>query len=387
VPTSGSGKFLSFRHRAKNIESKKAPVFHLGENPRHDNLTQRRRSVICAVPGVSNEKNGLLIALYVVGCLSVSMPAGAGESPPLRKIRAAITSISGSMVPPWAAHEAGIFKKYGLQVEVIAMPSGIQGINALIAGEVAFVQIAGGTTAGAAVGGADVKIVATTVGTLLLNLVVRPEIEKPEQLRGKNIGISRYGTSLHTGARIAMKHFGLEPGKDVAIVEIGSGDWIVGALQGGRVQAAVFGYPATSRAVKLGNRLLLHLPTLNIPYASTGVSTRGDIIRDDPDLVKRYLSAEVEAIALMKKDRAFTIKVLSKYLRTDDMDLLSESYDIQITKYMMKVPLTTTDAVRSVLDELGERSPKAKEQDPSKFFDDRFVRQLQASDFIDPLYR
>jgi ABC-type nitrate/sulfonate/bicarbonate transport system substrate-binding protein len=132
---------------------------------------------------------------------------------------------------------------------------------------------------------------------------------------------------------------------------------------------------------------MLHLPTLNIPYASTGVSTRGELIREDPDLVKRYLSAEVEAIALMKKDRAFTIKVLSKYLRTDDMDLLSESYDIQVAKYMMKVPLTTAEAVRSVLDELAERSPKAKEQDPGKFFDDRFVRQLQASDFIDPLYR
>jgi len=328
----------------------------------------------------------LLLALWVVGCLSISTSAGAaGEA--TRKIRAAITSISGAMVPPWAAHEAGIFRRYGLDVEVIAMPSGIQGMGALIAGEVAFVQIAGGTTAGAAVSGADVKIVATTVGTLLLNLVARPEIEKPEQLRGKNIGISRYGTSLHTGARIAMKHFGLEPGKDVAIVEIGSGDWIVGALQGGRVQAAIFGYPATSRAVKLGNRVLLHLPNLNIPYASTGVSTRGDIIRDDPDLVKRYLSAEVEAIALMRKDRAFTLKVLSKYLRTTDSDLLAESYDIQITKYMMKVPLTTTEAVRSVLDELAERSPKAREQEPSKFFDDRFIRQLQTSDFIDSLYR
>ena len=328
----------------------------------------------------------LLLALWVVGCLSISTSAGAaGEA--TRKIRAAITSISGAMVPPWAAHEAGIFRRHGLDVEVIAMPSGIQGMGALIAGEVAFVQIAGGTTAGAAVSGADVKIVATTVGTLLLNLVARPEIERPEQLRGKNIGISRYGTSLHTGARIAMKHFGLEPGKDVAIVEIGSGDWIVGALQGGRVQAAVFGYPATGRAVKLGNRVLLHLPNLNIPYASTGVSTRGDIIRDDPDLVKRYLSAEVEAIALMRKDRAFTLKVLSKYLRTIDADLLAESYDIQITKYMMKVPLTTTEAVRSVLDELAERSPKAREQEPSKFFDDRFIRQLQTSDFIDSLYR
>jgi ABC-type nitrate/sulfonate/bicarbonate transport system substrate-binding protein len=289
-------------------------------------------------------------------------------------------------LPPWAAHESGIFKKYGLLVDVIATPSGVQGTNALIAGEVAFVQIAGGTTTGAAVGGADLKIVATMVGTLL-NLVVRPEIEKAEQLRGKSIGISRYGTSLHTGARLAAKHFGLEPGKDVHIVEIGAGDWIVGALQGNRVQGGVFGYPATSRAVKFGNRVLLHMPTLNIPYASTGVSTRGEIIRDDPDLVRRYLSAQIEAIALMKRDRAFALKVLSKYLRTNDMDLLTESYDIQIAKYMMKVPLPTADAVRSVLDELAERNPKAKDLDPNKFFDDRFVRQLQAGDFIESLYR
>ncbi|HLN85534.1 MAG TPA: ABC transporter substrate-binding protein [Candidatus Limnocylindrales bacterium] len=328
-----------------------------------------------------------LLALVVVTCLGASLSSGAAELSSLRKIRVAITSISGSMVPPWAANEAGIFKKYGLQVEVIATPSGIQGTNALIANEISFLQIAGGTTTGAAVGGADLKIVATMTATLVLNLAVRPEIEKPEQLRGKNIGISRFGTSLHTGARLAAKHYGLEPGKDVHIVEIGAGDWIVGAMQGNRVQAGVFGYPATSRAVKFGNRVMLHLPSLNIPYASTGVSTRGDIIRDDPDLVRRYLSAQIEAIALMKKDRPFTLKVLSKYLRTDDMDLLNESYDIQIAKYMQKTPLPTAEAVRSVLEELTERNPKAKDLDPHKFFDDRFVRQLQAEDFIEALYR
>ena len=167
----------------------------------------------------------------------------AAESTGLRKIRSAITSISGSMSPSWAAHESGIFAKHGLQVEVVAMPSGLQGITTLAAREVDFVHIAGGTTAGAAIGGLDVKIIATLVGTLVLNLVVRPEIEKPEQLRGKTIGISRYGTSLHTGARIALRHFGLADGKDVAIAEIGAGEWIVGAMQGGRIQGGVFGYP------------------------------------------------------------------------------------------------------------------------------------------------
>ena len=311
----------------------------------------------------------------------------AGEPSGLRKIRAAITSISGSMSPAWAAHESGIFAKHGLQVEVVAMPSGLQGINTLAAREVDFVHIAGGTTAGAAVGGLDVKIIATLVGTLVLNLVVRPEIEKPEQLRGKSIGISRYGTSLHTGARIALRHFGMEAGKDVAIAEIGAGEWIVSAIQGGRIHGGVFGYPATSRALKLGNRLMLHLPTLNIAYSANGVSTRGEIIRNDPDLVRRYLAAVVEASALMKKNRAFSFNVFRKYLRTDDTDLLTETYDVQIVKYLLKTPLPTVDAVRAVIDELAERNPKAKDQDPGRFFDDRFVRQLEANGFIDAVYR
>ena len=317
----------------------------------------------------------------------VALDAHAAEQTSLRKIRTAVTSISGSMSPPWAAHEAGLFAKYGLQVEVVATPSGLQGMNTLIAREVDFVHIAGGTTAGAAVGGADVKIIATNVATLVLNLVVRPEIQKPEQLRGKSLGISRFGTSLHTGARIALRHFGMEAGRDVAIVEIGSGDWIVGALQGALVYAGIMGYPGSSRALKLGNRLMLHLPTLNIPYAANGLSTRGELIRNDPDLVRRYLSAVIESVALMKKDRAFTMKIFRKYLRLDDPDLLAETYDVQIVKYLMKSPLTTVDAVRSVVDELAERNPKAKDQDPAKFFDDRFVRQLESSGFIDSLYR
>lgn len=311
----------------------------------------------------------------------------AAEPTGLRKIRSAITSISGSMSPAWAAHESGIFAKHGLQVDVVAMPSGLQGINTLAAREVDFVHIAGGTTAGAAIGGLDVKIVATLVGTLVLNLVVRPEIEKPEHLRGKSIGISRYGTSLHTGARIALRHFGMEGGKDVAIAEIGAGEWIVGAMQGGRIQGGVFGYPQTSRAIKLGNRLMLHLPSLNIPYAANGISTRGEILRSDRDLVRRCLSAVIEASALMKKDRAFSFKVLGKYLRTSDTDLLSETYDVQIVKYLLKVPLPTSDNVKSVVEEIAERNPKAKDQDAKLFFDDRIVGQLETSGFIDAVYR
>jgi NitT/TauT family transport system substrate-binding protein len=291
------------------------------------------------------------------------------------------------MAVPWLAREAGIFKRYGLEVEVIATPSGVEGMNALIAGEITFLQIAGATTVSAAVGGADVIVIGTTIGTLVQSLMVRPEIETAEQLRGKSIGISRFGTTIDTGARIAVRHFGLVPEKDVSIVQIGAVESIVLAMAGGRVQAGILSYPAIGRARKLGFRELLDIAALNLPYASTGMTTRGEVIRKEPDLVRRYMMAQIEAIARMKRDRAFTISVMSKFLRTNDQDQLAEAYDVYANKYLMKVPLPTVEAIRAVLEELEPRSPKAKGQDPKRFFDDHFVRELQASGFIDALYR
>jgi NitT/TauT family transport system substrate-binding protein len=319
--------------------------------------------------------------------LSTARKTEGAETPALRKLRVAITSLSGSMAVPWLAREAGIFKKYGLEVEVIATPSGVEGMNALIAGEIVFLQIAGGTTVSAAVGGADVTVIGTTIGTLVQSLMVRPEIEKAEQLRGKSIGITRFGTTIDTGARIALRHFNLVPEKDVSILQIGGMESIVPAMMGDRVQGGILSYPAIGRAKKLGYRELLDIAALNMPYASTGITTRGEVIRQDPDLVRRYITAQVEAIARMKRDRPFTLKVMSKFLRTTDTEQLAEAYDIYANKYLLKVPLPTIESIRPVLEELEPRNPKAKGQDPKRFFDDRFVRELQSNGFIDALYR
>jgi NitT/TauT family transport system substrate-binding protein len=333
---------------------------------------------------IKNLMTGLLI-LLTSQC--VSDKTFAADAPALRKVRMAFTSLSGSMIPPWMARQAGIFSKHGLDVEVIATPSGVEGMNALIAGEVQFLQIAGGTTASAALGGADVMIVGTTIDTFVQHLVGRPEIEKPEQLRGKTIGITRFGTSIDTGARVALRHFGLNPEKDVSIVQVGGMESAVPALQANRVQAAILSYPAIGRAHRLGMRTLLDVATLGIPYASTGMSTRGRTIREDPDLVRRYMMAQVEAIARAKRDRNLAMSIMGKYLRITDSEVLAESYDLYVNKYLLRAPLTTVDAVRGVLDELAQRNPKAKEMDPKRFFDDSFVRQMQSSGFIDGLYR
>jgi NitT/TauT family transport system substrate-binding protein len=299
----------------------------------------------------------------------------------------AFTSLSSVMCPPWIAREASIFNKHGLEVEVIATPTGVEGMNALIAGEVQFLQISGGTTASAALGGADVIVVGTTLDSLVQHLIARPEIDKAEQLKGKALGITRFGTSIDVGARLALRHFGLVPEKDVAIVQVGGMESMVAALQANRIQAGILSYPAITQALKLGHRTLLEISSLGIPYAFTGMTTRGHLVRDDRDLVRRYMLAQVEAIARAKRDKNFALKVMGKYLRTANPAALAEAYDIDVQKYMLKVPLTTMEAMKSVLDDLAARNPKAKEADPKKFFDDSFVRQMQANGFIDALYR
>ncbi len=305
----------------------------------------------------------------------------------LRKIRAAFTSLAGSQAPPWIAREAGLFKKHGLDVELVMLPGGVQGLNALFAGEISFLQVSGSTTVSAAVAGADPMVVATTVGTLLQSLFSRPEIENAEQLRGKAVGIAHFGTVFDTGARLALRRLGLLPEKDVTFLQIGGVESIVPAMQGNRVQAGLLSYPAILQAKKLGYRLLLDIASLGIPYASTGITTRAKLIREDPDMVRRYIAAQVEAIAVMKRNRSFTLGVMSKYLRTSDREILSETYEIFADKYLTKVPLPTAKAFQAVLEEVGLRNPKATNQDPRNFFDDSFVRQLEESRFIENLYK
>jgi NitT/TauT family transport system substrate-binding protein len=326
----------------------------------------------------------LLFTLSTFGWVGDSFTA---EPSGLKKVRMAFTSLSSVMCPPWIAREAGLFNKHGLDVEVIATPTGVEGMNALIASEVQFLQISGGTTASAALGGADVIVVGTTLESLVQQLMARPEIEKAEQLKGKSLGITRFGTSIDVGARLALRHFGLVPEKDVAIVQVGGMESMVAALQGNRIQAGILSYPAITQALKLGHRTLLDVASLGIPYAFTGMTTRGRLTREDPELVRRYMMAQTEAIARAKRDKNFALKVMGKYLRTTNAAALAESYEIDVQKHMLRVPLTTTEAMKSVLDDLASRIPKAKDADPKKFFDDSFVRQMQANGFIDSLYK
>ncbi len=308
--------------------------------------------------------------------------AAASLTPTPLKLRAGFTSISGTMAPLWAGAEGGYFAREGLDVEIFSFPSGNEGVQALMAGEVDFLQIAGATTVSAALGGGDTLVLATMVRTLVQSLVARPEITQPDDLRGKAVGISRLGTTIDTGARLALRHFGLEPDRDVAIVQAGAMSNILGSMEAGRVQAGILSYPGVSQARKLGFPELLDIGTLGFPYASTGVSARRSYASQQPDVVRRYLRGQIAGIYRLVNDKPFALTLYRKYLQTDEPDVLDETYEVYALQYLERGPYPDERSIQGVLDELAVEVPRARDANPRDFFDDRFVRELDESGYI-----
>jgi NitT/TauT family transport system substrate-binding protein len=304
-----------------------------------------------------------------------------------RRLRSGYASLSGNMTPFWVAKEGGYFKKYGLDIDQVAFPSGNEGMAAMIAGEIEFLGIAGSTTASANIGGSDVISLAITADRLLTSLIVNSTIQKPEDLRGKAIGISRFGTSIDTAARIVIQHYGLEPIKDVSLIQVGAVSSAVGALRSGRIQGAILSYPTVVQARREGFREMLDIASLGQAYAATGITVRRGFMAQRKDVVVNYVKAIVEAIARVKKDKPYALEVMGKYFRSKDKEMLGETYEIASTKYLKRIPYPSLEGFRAVIDELGQVNPKAKGQDPKRFYDDSILQELDKSGFVNALYR
>ena len=324
----------------------------------------------------------LLLIISMLATLTESASAQEG-----RRLRAGYASLSGNMVPYWAGKDAGIYKKYGLDIDLVAFPSGTEGMAAMIAGEIEFLAIAGSTTASAAIGGSDVVSLAITTERLVTSLMTIPSIQRPEELKGKAVGISRFGTSIDTAARMAIQHFGMEPVKDVSLVQAGAVSANLAAMRGGRIQAAILSYPSIIQARREGFRELLDIASLGVPYASTGITVRKSFMAQRRDVVTNFVKSILEATARIKRDKAFTIDMMMKYFRTKDREMMEETYEVSVTKYLKRVPTPTAESFRTVVDELALVNPKAKGQDPKRFYDDSILQELDKSGFISSVSR
>jgi len=307
----------------------------------------------------------------------------------LAKLNVGYSAISGEQLPAWIAKETRIFEKNGLDVQLIYFTGGTTAVLALVSGEVPISQVAGPAVVNSVLGGSDIVMVAGGATSLDYWLLSRPEIKKVEQLKGGSVAISRFGTASDFVARYALSKIGLTPGKDVTLVQIGGVPDRLGAVLAGKVQATVLNPPASFVGQKRGLNILADVAKLGLAFQHTGVATSKRFYRQQPDVVRRYVRSQVEAVHRIYTDKETCLKILGKYFGGNvERDILEKTWELLTEENMLpKKQYPTLEGLKTVLAPLAEKDVRAKAAKPEDFADLTFIRELDQSGYIDGLYK
>lgn len=322
----------------------------------------------------------ILLALILAVGLLFPAPRGArgfAAEPEMIPTTVVYGVISTDVIYLWMANEKGIFKKNGLDVELTHIPT-TQAVQALLGGKIQF-STAGPQIVEAALSGADTVYVLGPINTFVLSIYSRPEITGIKGLMGKTLGATNKGTPTDVAGRLVLKQHGLTPDVDVKFAYLKELPALVAALKEGIIDAAVITPPNTLRARTLGQKELLNITELKIPFVQHAVATTRSYIRTNPEAVRRFVRSAVEALDYTLKNRQEALAVMSKYSKITDAALLQEALD-SYERAWERVPLPSQAAIETVL--ATSQNPKAKEARWEQFVDDRFVKELVASGLL-----
>jgi len=303
------------------------------------------------------------------------------------KVAVGYSGISADQLVMWVAKDTGIFAKNNLDVQLVYFTGGTTSVMAMVSGDAPLVQASGPGIVSAALAGSEAVYVVGGIVTLDYWLMTQPEIKTPEQLKGGSVAIARFGGAADFVARFALARLGLNPLKDVTIVQTGSTPERLAAMESRRVQATVLVSPTTFIAQKKGYYLMGDVAALGLAYQHQGGATTRRFIREHPDVVRNFVKSYIETVHRMKTDRPGGMKILAKYLHLDDKEVLEKTYDSSIADN--KLPpkqYPTLEGLKTILDQLGQKDPKARAAKPQDFVDARFIEEFDKSGFIDSLY-
>src|SRR6476646_251481 len=300
------------------------------------------------------------------------------------RINVCYSSIAATSVTTWVPYEAGIYKKYGLDVRMIYV-AGAQAITTLVSGDTQIVQGSGAAAAFSRLSGSDVTIIGTTINVIPMSLVTTPDIASPQDLRGKTFGVSRFGSLTDLGLRKAVGEFGLDGNKDIKMIQTGGVPEILLFMQQGVIKGGLISSPTLEKAKELGYKEFMNLSELKFRYPGTALVTTDSFIRSRPQTVNRFLKATLEGIKYAKSNPDFTVRILGKYTRTSDTKLLASAFKSYVLGYIRDVPTVTQAEMEGVVEDLATRNPKAKSVDPRQFYDPGPLDQLAREGFIKEL--
>lgn len=321
------------------------------------------------------------LVLSVVFSLAVAGLAFAQEKK-LERIRVGGGSTSATQMSMWLAKEGNFYEKHGLSVEAISIPGSSLALQAMLAGELPIIQLGGAASIQANLSGADTVIIATIVKKFLFWIYGRPEISRMEDLKGKVFGTTRFGTLSDLASRFALRLHGIDPERDITMVQTGGPAETVVAILTSKIQAAALSPPATLQAKKAKLKELLDMSKLDAEYHINGVVTTRRYLKTNEDTVRRFMRAYIESVARAQKDKAFALRAMGKTFRTDDRELLEESYDLIIKSNLVLPPYPSVPGIASLLRGLEPTNPKAKGAKPEDFADSRIVKELDQSGFV-----
>jgi len=323
-----------------------------------------------------------IIALWVGFSLN---PLGASGADRLRIGVSSFTPINAAL---WIGEEKGLFKKYGIDSEVVLIGgASAGGVSSLIAGDVQFLGGGGGGVINAGLGGADVIMIGSIVNKGVQRVMARSELKRPEDLRGKKIGVTRLGAASHLVLLIMLRGWNMNP-NDVQTIQVGSSPAMMAALEKGGIDAAVLTEPTFFFAEDQGYRTLADLADMDIYYLHSMIDTTRTYLRTHRDLALRFMKGYVEGIAYFKKNRKESIEVLAKKLRTAPAQTkyLERSHTLYSSGYFENAPYVSLKGVTTLLDFYAKDNPRARSANAQSFFDNSLVKELDDGGFIKRLY-
>ena len=324
-----------------------------------------------------------------LGCLALLsfLVLCAGEVFAADRVRIGYSSISGAYTPIWVAHDAGYFVKEGLQDDIILIPSGTQLAQVTVAGEIDIGSLNGSSAIAAALQGADLKIIGNSGNKMVFSLFVRPEIKSVEQLKGKKIGVTRFGSAPDISVRYALRKYNINPDKDLTLIQLGFMATVAGGLQGGSIEGGVVSPPTQFAVEKAGFKELINITDMDFAFPNPALVAVGSIIRGKPDVINRFMRAYVRGMHRARIDPACTDKSMAKYTKIEDAAVLKKAYEFYMSKVLEKAPYINMVGVQNVLDDLVKTVPAAKNAKPEQFVDMHFLDTLEKGGLLKELYQ
>ena len=322
------------------------------------------------------------VAVFWVATVLCQSPATAQEQ--LKIIYSQFTMTNAAT---WFAREAGLFERHGLSADLIYVDSA-PAVQALTAGQAPLATMSGGLAVGPYLNGLDLVMLAGWANLNSYQLIARSDIRRVEDLKGKIIGIGRFGAAADWALRLLLQKIGLNENKDVQIVQAGGGGPAtrLAAIEGKKFDATVLDSPQTVQARRMGFRVVADGVELGIPFLQGGLVTRRAYVKSHEETARRTVRVIAEAIHFAKTNREPALKIMQKYLRVQDREALEDAYESFVIKQFPRVPYALPAAVQVIFDLAAARDPRAKTADPQGFTDMRFVRELEQSGAIDQLY-